>query len=141
MTKKPEKAEVNPAVYDSILGDISKVIEAARRSAARSVNSIMTAAYWFIGYRIVELEQVGMTRAQYGEELLKRLSVDLSNRYGRGFSRQNLQQMRQFYLLYSPDKICQTPSGKLQADISQGDEIGSIALVMNHRLPPQYLSI
>lgn len=111
MTKKLDKADVNPNVYDSILGDISTVIEAARRSAARSVNSIMTAVYWFIGHRIVEFEQVGMTRAQYGEELLKRLSVDLSNRYGRGFSRQNLQQMRQFYLLYLPEKICQTLSG------------------------------
>jgi hypothetical protein len=70
MTKKLDKADVNPNVYDSILGDISTVIEAARRSAARSVNSIMTAVYWFIGHRIVEFEQVGMSRAQYGEELL-----------------------------------------------------------------------
>jgi len=49
--------------YDSILGDISRVIEIARRSEARSANSIMTAAYWLIGRRIVEYEQGGKVRA------------------------------------------------------------------------------
>ncbi len=99
--------------YDSILEDVSKVIDAARRTAARSVNCIMTAAYWFVGRRIVEFEQKGEKRAAYGEELLERLSVDLGKCYGRGFSRQNLQQMRQFYLLYLPEKIYQTASGEL----------------------------
>ncbi|MFZ0931354.1 MAG: PDDEXK nuclease domain-containing protein [Syntrophobacteraceae bacterium] len=98
--------------YDSILGDISNVIDVARRSAARSVNCIITAAYWFVGRRIVEFEQKGEKRAAYGEELLERLSVDLGKRYGRGFSRQNLQQMRQFYLLYLPEQIYQTASGE-----------------------------
>jgi hypothetical protein len=98
--------------YDYILGDISNVIDMAKRSAARSVNCIMTAAYWLIGRRIVESEQKGEKRAAYGEELLERLSADLGKSYGRGFSRQNLQQMRQFYLLYIPERICQTPSGK-----------------------------
>ena len=100
------------AHYDSVLVDISKVIDAARRSAARSVNYIMTAAYWLVGRRMVESEQKGEKRAAYGEELLERLSNDLGKRYGRGFSRQNLQQMRQFYLLYQPEQINQTPSGK-----------------------------
>jgi predicted nuclease of restriction endonuclease-like (RecB) superfamily len=108
-TKRPSDLDVH---YDSILGDISTVIDAARRSAARSVNCIMTAAYWLIGRRIVESEQKGEKRAAYGEELLERLSVDLGERYGRGFSRQNLQQMRQFYLLYLPEQICQTLSGE-----------------------------
>lgn len=98
--------------YDSILGEISSVIDSARSAAARSVNCIMTAAYWFVGRRIVEFEQKGKKRAGYGEELLERLSLDLGKRYGRGFSRQNLQQMRQFYLLYLPEQICQTASGE-----------------------------
>jgi len=54
----------------------------------------------------------GRARAGYGESLLERLSSDLTARFGRGFSRQNVQQMRQFYLLYPPDKIRQTASGK-----------------------------
>jgi predicted nuclease of restriction endonuclease-like (RecB) superfamily len=113
MTKNPTKPDIRlDEHYDFILGDISNVIDVARRSAARSVNSIMTAAYWLIGRRIVELEQKGEKRAAYGEELLERLSADLGKRYGRGFSRQNLQQMRQFYLLYLPEQIFQTPSGE-----------------------------
>src|SRR3972149_8992979 len=112
MTNKPTKHPSGLDVpYNSILGDISTVIDAASRSAARSVNCIMTAAYWLIGRRIVESEQKGEKRAAYGEELLERLSVDLGERYGRGFSRQNLQQMRQSYFLYLPEQICQTLSG------------------------------
>ena len=141
MTNKPKRPTGTlDAHYDPIFLDISSVIDAARRSAARSVNCIMTAAYWLVGRRIVESEQKGGKRAGYGEELLERLSVDLGKRYGRGFSRQNLQQMRQFYLLYLPEQIrqtmsgespgtsnatiCQTPSGVLQtasADLSLGD--------------------
>ena len=98
--------------YDSILGDISSVIEAARRSAARTVNSAMTAAYWLVGRRIVEFEQSGKARAEYGEELVVRLSKDLTVKHGRGFSKSNLFQMRAFYLGWG---IFQTPSGKLEA--------------------------
>jgi len=85
MTKKLAKRDNTPDPYDSILVDVSTVIEAARSSAARSVNCIMTAAYWLIGQRIVEFEQTGAERAPYGEELLERLSVALGARYGRGF--------------------------------------------------------
>jgi len=113
MTKEPTRQRIAlDRCYDSILGEISKVVDVARRSAARSTNCIMTAAYWMIGRQIVESEQKGESRAAYGEELLERLSADLSRRHGRGFSRQNLQQMRQFYLLYPPEQICQTVSGE-----------------------------
>ncbi len=92
MANKTKIASGNLAAhYDSILGDISHVIDAARKSVARSVNCTMTAAYWLIGRRIVESEQKGEKRAAYGAELLERLSADLGNRYGTGFSRQNLQ--------------------------------------------------
>jgi len=110
MTRKPIKPDSTLEThYDSVLGDISKVIDAARSSAARSVNCIMTAAYWFIGRRIFEFEQKGSERAEYGEELLKRLSRDLTSRYGRGFAKSNLYQMRSFYTAYQD--IFQTPSG------------------------------
>ncbi|RLB89333.1 MAG: DUF1016 domain-containing protein [Deltaproteobacteria bacterium] len=102
------------ARYESIFGDVAEIIEAARRSAARSVNSIMTAAYWLIGRRVVEFEQSGKKRAKYGTALVEKLSVDLTQRFGRGFSRQNIQQMRLFYLLYPVERICQTPSGRLE---------------------------
>jgi len=72
----------------------------------------MAPAYWEIGRRIVVHEQRGMHRAGYGEELLKRLAIDLTAKHGRGFSRQNLQQMRAFFLGW---EICQTASGKFSA--------------------------
>jgi|GEM_PF-565371 len=113
MTKKLEvRTEELDAQYDSIFGNVAEIIEAARRSAARSVNSIMTAAYWLIGRRVVEFEQSGKKRAEYGTALIERLAVDMSKRFGRGFSRQNIQQMRLFYLLYPVERIFQTVSAE-----------------------------
>ncbi|MGD0485475.1 MAG: PDDEXK nuclease domain-containing protein, partial [Gemmatimonadales bacterium] len=86
--------------YETVLADVVGLIAAARRVSARSVNAILTTTYWSIGRRIVEQEQRGATRASYGEELLARLSHDLSERFGRGFGRSNLFQMRAFYLAY-----------------------------------------
>ncbi|WP_366919821.1 DUF1016 N-terminal domain-containing protein [Burkholderia gladioli] len=63
------------------------LLNAARRAAARSVNALMRAGYWEIGRRIVEAEQKGKRRAGYGEQLMARPSVDLTARFGRGFSR------------------------------------------------------
>ena len=99
--------------YEGVYGDIAKIIDAAQESAARSVDAAMTAAYWLIGHRIVEFEQSGEERADYGAALIERLPEDLTGRFGRGFSRQNLQNMRLFYLSHPPDKIRQTLSGKL----------------------------
>ncbi|MCH6472406.1 PDDEXK nuclease domain-containing protein [Sinomonas terrae] len=104
--------------YDAVLTDVVDLLERGRAAAARSVNAVMTRTYWQVGRRIVEDEQAGQTRAAYGEALLKRLAADLTRRFGRGFSRQNLQQMRQFYLTWPPDQICQTASGKSGADDS-----------------------
>ena len=91
--------------YASIFGDVARIIDAARESAARSVNAVMTAAYWLIGRDIVEFEQSGEKRAEYGMALIERLAADLTKRFGRGFSRQNIRQMRAFYLAYPPDAV------------------------------------
>ena len=92
MTKKLElKARKLDALYESIFGDVSRIIEVARHQAARSVNAVLTAANWLIGRRIVEFEQPGEKRAEYGSALIERLAVDLTPRFGRGFSRQNIQ--------------------------------------------------
>src|SRR5262249_32986919 len=84
--------------YGELLTDVVRVIDEARRGAARTINAVMTTTYWLIGRRIVEQEQQGAARAGYGEQLLKRLARDLSARFGRGFSERNLEQMRAFYL-------------------------------------------
>lgn len=117
MSKEKEKKKTlmhpeKKGDYEKFFSGISEVLESARHAAVRVVNAIMTATYWEIGRRIVEFEQQGNKRAVYGEELLQQLSADLTHQFGRGFSRQNLQQMRQFYSLYPYESICQTLSGK-----------------------------
>lgn len=105
-------APVAPADYGRLVFGISALLERARRSAARAVNSALTAAYWEIGRRIVEHEQGGKARAEYGETLLRRLAHDLTARHGRGFSKRNLDYMRAFYLGW---EIVQTPSAQFEA--------------------------
>jgi len=95
------------------------MLAAARRASARAVNALMTATYWEIGRRIVEFEQGGAERAEYGEELLKRLSADLSDRFGRGFSVQNLENMRLFYVAFGAAEISQTLSRIFQTPSKQ----------------------
>ena len=116
MTAKPINRKSDKPVsvqgYDGLLSGMVSLIKEARRVSARTVNAIITATYWEMGRRIVENEQSGRRRAGYGEALLKKLSADLTSKFGRGFSRQNLQQMRQFYRTYPPTEICQTVSGK-----------------------------
>ncbi len=102
--------------YNSILSDLSELLEQSRRLTARSVNAIMTATYWEIGRRIVEIEQKGEERAAYGKELLKKLSKDLTDRFGRGFGVDNLQRMRVFYQLWSSEKIYATLSAEFDVE-------------------------
>ena len=97
--------------YAAISSSIVELLNAARLAAARNVNALMTASYWEIGRRIVEAEQKGKRRAGYGEQLIERLSVDLTQQFGRGFSARNLEQMRQFYLIWP---IPQTVSAESQ---------------------------
>ena len=103
--------------YGAVLAEVAELLEAARRAAARSVNAVMTATYWQIGRRLVEVEQEGQGKAEYGERLVERLSQDLTARFGRGFGRSNLFQMRAFYLAYA-QKV-QTLSGQLDTPAAQ----------------------
>jgi len=111
--KKPHPKAIllKPSVeYGGLIGGIGELLEAARRNAARAVNALMTATYWEIGRRIVEFEQRGKKRAEYGEELLQRLAQDLTARFGRGFSYPNVNKFRQFYLAFPAPGILSTPS-------------------------------
>jgi predicted nuclease of restriction endonuclease-like (RecB) superfamily len=99
--------------YAGLVGGISHLLEAARHATVRVTNSLMTATYWEVGRRVVEFEQGGSQRAGYGEELLARLSNDLTQRLGRGFGVDNLENMRRFYLAMPEGKISETLSRKL----------------------------
>lgn len=96
--------------YGGLIGGIAELLEASRRIATRTVNALMTATYWEIGRRIVEFEQRGKKRAEYGEELLQRLAQDLTARFGRGFSYPNVNKFRQFYLALPSGRILSIPS-------------------------------
>jgi hypothetical protein len=99
--------------YVDFLGHLTGLLEQARHSAARSINAILTITYCEVERRIVEFEQGGTDRAAYGQTLLKHLSGDLSMKFGRGFSEENLRLMWLFYLGYG-QRISQTLSGKSQ---------------------------
>lgn len=96
--------------YSKLAERIEKLIYEARKRTIAVVNTTMVYTYYEVGRMIVEDEQQGEQRAEYGTELLKHLSEQLSNKFGKGFSAQNLANMRQFYLTYSKDNIFQTVS-------------------------------
>ncbi len=96
--------------YVAVLDDVAGLVESARATAVRSVNAVMTTTYWLVGRRIVEGEQQGKGRADYGTQLVERLAEDLTLRFGRGFGRRNLALMRSFFLEHR--EILQTVSAK-----------------------------
>ena len=96
--------------YNDFAKSIYGLVASARSQGARSVNAILTATCWEIGRRVVEFEQEGKERAEYGSALFQRLSKDLMKRFGRGFGVDNLQRMRAFYLEYKPETIYATLS-------------------------------
>ena len=98
--------------YDALLNRVATLVDEARRASARTVNVLMTATYWSIGRHIVEFEQGGKSRAKYGEEVVDQLAADLTARFGRGFTRSNLFNMRAFYL--ANVEIVQAASGQLR---------------------------
>ena len=138
--KKPHPKAISlksSVKYGGLIGDIAELLEAARRNAARAVNALMTATYWEIGRRIVEFEQRGKKRAEYGEELLQRLAQDLTARFGRGFSYPNVNKFRQFYLAFPASGILSTPSIESQRNKGQtsSGELAVRDLVARFPLP------
>jgi hypothetical protein len=84
----------------AVYARIRQILESARASAARSVNTTQVVANWLIGREIVEEEQKGTHKAGYGEHLLAQLSARLVGEYGQGYSATNLRWFRQFFLCY-----------------------------------------
>ena len=97
-------------IHKDVYSSIKELMDNARNKVAREVNNILIQTYWEIGRVIIEDEQGNSDRAKYGKPLVTDLSKRLTKEYGKGFSRSNLQNMRNFYLSYP---ICQTLSGKL----------------------------
>jgi len=96
--------------YQQLIDKIGNTYQSAKAKIFSAINTEMLQAYWQIGQDIIEFEQGGKLKAEYGKQLLLNLAKDLTDKHGRGFSRSNLQYMR---LLYQYYPICQTLSGKL----------------------------
>jgi predicted nuclease of restriction endonuclease-like (RecB) superfamily len=97
----------------NLVSDIQQILKAARAKSHSAVNFAMVEAYWQIGRRIVEEEQQGKGRADYGTQLIKTLSKQLSSEFGKGFPVANLANFRQFYLTFPVEEIFYTLCSKL----------------------------
>ena len=100
-------------ISNNYISEIKKILKNARQKAYIAVNSAMVEAYWEIGRRIVEEEQNGKERAEYGKEILQNLSKELTEEFGKGYSYRTLREIRQFYLMFSDFEKWRTVSAKL----------------------------
>lgn len=102
--------ECNITTSNNLYGQIAELIQSARKQVATQVNTALLVTYWNVGRIIVEDEQKSEFRAEYGKKVIKELAKRLTQEFGKGFSRANLQWMRLLYIKYP---ICQTLSSKL----------------------------
>ncbi|KAF2327009.1 PDDEXK nuclease domain-containing protein [Flavobacterium nitrogenifigens] len=86
--------------YSELIDKIGTLLQNGRQQAVQSVNTILVQTYWYVGQHIVEFEQKGNEKAEYGSQLFERLSKDLVQAHGKGFSRSNLLYMRKLYLSF-----------------------------------------
>ena len=120
MENKLEKSDT----FEILETKVIKLLENARSQIVTNINTTMVYTNFEIGRYIVEYEQNGKDRAEYGKFVLKNLSQKLSNRFGRGYSEDNLSNMRKFYLCYQNEQISETVSRKftLQGQIIEKPE-------------------
>ncbi|PIP12398.1 MAG: hypothetical protein COT45_05675 [bacterium (Candidatus Stahlbacteria) CG08_land_8_20_14_0_20_40_26] len=124
--------EIIRSGYNDLLGRIVRILVEARTKVVREINKAQVLAYWEIGEEIVEFEQKGKAKAEYGEELIVKLAKDMTEKFGRGFSERNLRNMRAFYLNFPirqtlsakslEEQKLQRPSGK-SVTLSRKSEI------------------
>ncbi len=108
MKKEENLMQFPNAPYQILLNDVRKIIEDGRKEAYIAINQAAVFTYWNIGKKIVEEEQNGQSRAEYGKQLIKMLASALSIEYGNAFSKRNLDYYRQFYLSFKDYEIVNT---------------------------------
>ena len=114
--------EISLKSYSNLFDRIANILVEARTKVVREINKTQVLAYWEIGREIVEFEQKRKLRAEYGQRLLIKLSEDLTQKFGRGFSVDNLQLMRKFCMTFPGKQIYETPSRKSQKRQTLSDE-------------------
>jgi predicted nuclease of restriction endonuclease-like (RecB) superfamily len=95
-----DEMDIEQSEYNDLINQIGALLQKGREQVAQSVNTILVQTYWLIGRHIVEFEQGGKEKAEYGTFLFEKLSKDLTQLYGKGFSRSNLLYMRKLYLTF-----------------------------------------
>jgi predicted nuclease of restriction endonuclease-like (RecB) superfamily len=110
---EPTPAGTPPIDYEALVAAITQAHGQAQHQAVQAVNLALTLRNWLIGYHLVEYQQHGSDRAQYGERLLESLSRDLRRRLGRGFGWRNLEMFRRFYLTYPISQSVIAKSGMI----------------------------
>lgn len=129
-------------VKNNLFADIKSILEQARNSAVRTVNFSMVLAYWQIGKRIVEEEQGGSKKANYGDKILADLAVKLTTDFGKGFNLTNLKYFRQFFIVFSPNQIGHAVgdqfkgSNKIEIGHTVSDELDALSIqdALRHEL-------
>ncbi|MDR3094719.1 MAG: DUF1016 N-terminal domain-containing protein, partial [Bacteroidales bacterium] len=127
----------NQVVTDDLFSKVIDLLQKARTAVVKTVNYTMVYTYYEIGRMIVEDEQNGESRAEYGKQILQELSKRLTQEFGKGFSLTNLEQMRFFYKAYS---IPQTLSEELQITEKEDIEKSSTVLTKSFSQIPQTVS-
>jgi len=121
-----------------LLENIRDLILSARKTVVHSVNLIQVLTNFEIGRRIVEHEQGGAKRAEYGKALLRDLASGLTAEFGNGFSKRNLEYMRQFYLIYQSRSIAQTASAQwLLKGQARSAPLQKSEILSGHSAPPE----
>ena len=96
------------SIPKGFVSDVRQIIDSGRQQAFKAASSIIISTYWNIGRRIVEEEQKGNTRAEYGSRLIAGLADALTLEYGSGYSKRNLAYYRKFYLTFNDIEILHT---------------------------------
>jgi len=100
-----EKKYITSRNTGSLLSDVRTIVEQGLQTAYRGVNTVMVSTYWQVGRRIVEEEQQGEKRAEYGKQIITLLADHLSKTYSKGFTARDLRSYRQFYLSFTDLEI------------------------------------
>lgn len=108
-----------PSEETRFVEDIKQIVVTAKTQAYRAVNLMQVASNWLLGWRIVEQEQQGKARAEYGAYIIKLASEVLTAEFGKGYSETNLRNFRKFYLIFSNLSIQQTMPAELNTMIQQ----------------------
>ena len=109
-----DQHSIDQATLSNLIADVKQIVNVGRASAYSAVNAAMIATYWNIGRRIVEEEQQGKERAEYGKEIIKMLSMELTHEFGAGFSERYLRSFRQFYIVVPNFEIWKSRFPNLQ---------------------------